>query len=275
MQLIAARHFTRRYFDRLRNEECWKLVPKRRMEKFRMEVEKLRAQEKQRMKTYYAIANLLLDTGTDIHNLTAAGQPLLHVAALAGDEEMVRLLVARGADARSMTKRGSTALYAAALGANTIPILLFLLDHGADDMQIDVQRVDGITPLHGAIYANCKENAEFLLRNGAGAAYKACESKWELIYTAADDADFDFVPHEDMQEILLEHGIDPAAMGVCGRSRWACVTNGDIMAAIECLVRIGADVNVKGPSAEILFRTARLWGFEDSLVQWFLAFIPD
>jgi hypothetical protein len=42
----------------------------------------------------------------------------------------------------------------------------------------------------------------------------------------------------------------------------------------ECLVRIGADVNVKGPTAEILFRSARMWGLEDSLVQWFLSFIP-
>jgi ankyrin repeat protein len=226
------------------------------------------------MKTYHAIAELLLDMGADIHDMTAAGQPLLHVAALAADEGMVRLLVARGADVRSMTKRGSTALHAAALGANTIPILQFLLDHGADT-QIQTQTIDGITPLYGAIHANCKENAAFLLRNGAGAAYKARESKWDLLYTDADDADFDFVPYEDMQEILLDHGVDPEAMGVCGRSRWACVTSGDTVAAIECLVRIGADANVKGPSAEILFRSARMWGLEDSLVQWFLAFIPD
>ncbi|KAL3492427.1 ankyrin repeat-containing domain protein [Aspergillus germanicus] len=171
MQLIAGRHFTRRYFDRLRNEGCWKLLPKRRTDRLRVEVEKLRVQETQRMKTYYAIAELLLNTGADIHEPTTAGQPLLHVAALAGDEEMVRLLVARGADVRSMTKRGNTALHAAALGANTIPILQFLLDHGAGT-QIQTQTVDGITPLRGAIYAKCKENAAFLLRNGAGAAYK-------------------------------------------------------------------------------------------------------
>jgi hypothetical protein len=156
MQLIAARHFTRRCFYRLRNEACWELLPKRRMERLRLEVQKLRVQEAQRMKTYHAIAELLLDMGADIHDMTAAGQPLLHVAALAADEGMVRLLVARGADVRSMTKRGSTALHAAALGANTIPVLQFLLDHGADT-QIQTQTIDGITPLHGAIYANCKK----------------------------------------------------------------------------------------------------------------------
>jgi ankyrin repeat protein len=42
---------------------------------------------------------------------------------------------------------------------------------------MQTQTADRITPLHGAIYADCKENAAFLLRNGAGAAYKARETK--------------------------------------------------------------------------------------------------
>ncbi|KAJ0425210.1 ankyrin repeat-containing domain protein [Aspergillus carlsbadensis] len=265
--LISARCFSRRYFDTLRNKAYRIFVEDMDQGKHEMETEKLRAQEEQRMKGYYAIAELLLDCGADIHATTAANQPLLHVAALAADEDMVRLLVAHGADVQSVTERGNTALHAAALAANTVPILQFLLDHGAD-VHLQAQTVDGITPLHGAVYLGSKESAACLLRNGTGSAYgygygygygyERGGSQRKRRETPVNGRNF--LPHNDMQDLLEDHGVDPEAMGVCGRSRWACVAAGDTLAAIGCLVRNGADVNVNGPSAEILFQTARLWG---------------
>ncbi|RMZ74098.1 hypothetical protein GMOD_00004939 [Pyrenophora seminiperda CCB06] len=74
------------------------------------------------------------------------GKTALHLAALRGNEAVVRLLVEKGADVKAKDKNGMTALHGAASEGNEAMVRL-LVDRGAD---VNAKSNDGETVLHVA-----------------------------------------------------------------------------------------------------------------------------
>jgi ankyrin repeat protein len=90
--------------------------------------------------------------------------PPLHIACLYGQLEAVKLLVLNGAHLNDTDFRGNNALGAALDEMNNTEGIKFLLDHGAD---VNLQGIDGDTPLHTAFRFHNRESIEVLIEYGA------------------------------------------------------------------------------------------------------------
>jgi hypothetical protein len=107
------------------------------------------------------------------------GDTALHLAAAGYRVEIVGLLLAAGADPNAAANmRHSTPLHYAADGCTTCPAwnarrqvetLRCLLEEGA---RIDVQDMNGATPLHRAVRTRCAAAVKLLLESGANASMK-------------------------------------------------------------------------------------------------------
>ena len=75
------------------------------------------------------------------------GNTALHIASLAGQEEVVKILVQNGADVNVQSASGFTPLYMAAQ-ENHDGVVRFLLTHGANQ---SLATEDGFTPLAVAL----------------------------------------------------------------------------------------------------------------------------
>ena len=94
----------------------------------------------------------------------------LHIAAMGGNEAMVRLLVSElGADKGAKTGDGSRALHLAAANGNDSTVRLLISEFGADK---EATTIDGSTALHLAT-ANGTESTVRLLVSGLGADKEA------------------------------------------------------------------------------------------------------
>src|SRR5262249_5847037 len=104
-----------------------------------------------------------------------AGTTVLHVAAAAYREDMVRQLIALGADVRARNRRGAEPLHAAAVGGPgtrtwnpraQVATIACLIEAGADPNAADIS---GVTPLHKAVRTRCSAAVKALLDRGADA----------------------------------------------------------------------------------------------------------
>lgn len=80
-----------------------------------------------------------IDAGIPVSYANRMGQTAMHVAALWGHQEAIKVLVANGADVKATNSRGTTPLhFAAAAKSNALAVCQLLLQHGADPNQADL-----------------------------------------------------------------------------------------------------------------------------------------
>ncbi|KAJ5612476.1 hypothetical protein N7510_005670 [Penicillium lagena] len=178
-----------------------------------------------------SIATFLLESGADGHHRHYDdGVTLLHVAAQAGYETMVRLLLDHGACPRGRNHRqetpihlamaeghagvvkilheevmtteprdsdGRTFLHVAAL-AGSVDMVKYLLHHRADPEALTNQLE---TPLMLASQGGCTEVVKLLLNKGV-LTELSDHGGWRALHHAARGG------HDDVLRVLLEHGVN-------------------------------------------------------------------
>ncbi|XP_034094093.1 ankyrin-1a isoform X9 [Gymnodraco acuticeps] len=102
----------------------------------------------------------LLHNGIVLETTTKKGNTALHIAALAGQEQVVAELVNYGANVNAQSQKGFTPLYMAAQ-ENHLEVVKFLLENGANQ---SIPTEDGFTPLAVALQQG-HENVVALLIN--------------------------------------------------------------------------------------------------------------
>jgi uncharacterized protein len=138
----------------------------------------------------------LLDHGFDIDIRDETGQTPLITAALAGQDDIARLLIDNNADVMARTGNGMTALHAAAY-VGDLAIAEMLIAHGAEVN--DQANVAGITPLHAAAEEDHADVAAELLKAGADVALVEVNG-----YTAGSRAGWR--EHWDIVRLLMRAG---------------------------------------------------------------------
>lgn len=103
----------------------------------------------------------LLKRGAVVDSATKKGNTALHIASLAGQEEVVKLLVQYGASVNVQSQNGFTPLYMAAQ-ENHDNVVKFLLSNGANQ---SLATEDGFTPLAVAMQQGHDKVVTVLLEN--------------------------------------------------------------------------------------------------------------
>lgn len=155
---------------------------------------------------YLEVSRLLLRLGADPH--AGGDDPVLHEAALNGNEEVVLLLLETGgADPTTKDGYGRTALQLAA-GRGLEKAVRVLLARNADPNTEDNQ---GHIPIHLAVESQREAVVRLLVAHGANINVK---NKWgnTALHTAAGRG------MEGMVRLLLEVGADPSIKDDFGRT---------------------------------------------------------
>lgn len=105
-----------------------------------------------------------LDGGSDISELSEAGDPALVLASLKGRVDAVALLLERGADIEVRNKGGLTALHAASYAGNLDVVKLLVAKGAAVN---DAKNFYKMSPLHAAAEEGHADVVAFLLANKA------------------------------------------------------------------------------------------------------------
>jgi ankyrin repeat protein len=79
----------------------------------------------------YIIAQLLVDSGSDLSYVDREGGTLLHYAAFAGPPESVQMLLEKGLSIKARDNRGATPLHEAA-ASGSVAVMKMLIESGAD-----------------------------------------------------------------------------------------------------------------------------------------------
>ena len=141
-------------------------------------------------------ATQAIDSGANIAEPDAAGEPPLLIAALAGRKDIVVLLLDKGADIEVRNKGGLTALHAAAYGGH-LDIVELLVAKGA--LINDDKNFYHMSPLHAAAEEGHADIVAFLLANKAD-----MEAKERNGYTPLTQAGWR--SHWEAAEVLLKAG---------------------------------------------------------------------
>ena len=137
-----------------------------------------------------------LQSGANIAEPDASGEPALLIAALAGKRDVVALLLDKGADIEIRNKGGLTALHAAAYGGR-LDVVELLVSRGA--AVNDNANYYHMTPLHAAAEEGHADVVAFLLTSKAD-----IEAKERNGYTPLTQAGWR--SHWDAAELLLKAG---------------------------------------------------------------------
>lgn len=221
------------------------------------------------------VLELLLSRGANIDARNLAGETTLHtIADLRVDNavvESIQLLLNNGADPNASDKYGKSPLHYA-IGRSSTRIVELLLKHGAT---LDAKDNQGLTPLHWAVIKRLPNLVEILIAAGADPTARGRHRETvlhKIIYSYSSSAFSDnhesasprdqssglqpniqgHVTWEVMVKLLLDHGLDPFAVGDTGcpayqvarAVRWRSML--DILTKL-CPPRVSAPTRI-GPS---------------------------
>ncbi|XP_051226927.1 uncharacterized protein [Lolium perenne] len=139
-------------------------------------------------------ARFLLDHGADLHQENEKGVTVIHLAAMKGKSEIVKLLLSRGADVDAKSEEGTPLHLAAFKGhESTVEVLL---EHHADINKLVPSCL--LTPVEAAVFAASTPCAKLLIQAGANVnGVNHCLAR------AAKDG------LTEITKCLLEAGADP------------------------------------------------------------------
>lgn len=178
---------------------------------------------------------LFLRGGRDLDVQNRLRQTPLHVAILASQPALVRLLVAHGACAMARDRRGRTGAHLACAGAGA-GVLRELLRGGPDLRATDYE---GLTPLHVAVHSGCRESVELLLEHGADVDAVDIKSGRSPLQHAVESNSLDMV------ELLIQRGADVNAQSYAGCTALHAAAARGHQGALRLLLRSGADCGVR------------------------------
>ncbi|HVX11946.1 MAG TPA: ankyrin repeat domain-containing protein [Pirellulales bacterium] len=113
---------------------------------------------------YREMSLFLIDAGAPLDTRLHFGRTLLHVAAIGGDPELIRLLVARGLDVNAVDDHFNDTPLEYAVGKDKRDAVAALIEAGGG---VNHQDGSGRTFLHAAVMGNRVEIAKMLLAAGA------------------------------------------------------------------------------------------------------------
>ncbi|RJX30482.1 MAG: hypothetical protein C4531_08910 [Desulfurivibrio sp.] len=143
-------------------------------------------------------ANLLLDKGASVHVPPGQYSPL-HVAARAGNVEMVKRLVALGADIHARSTSGETPLLSSVYSP-TPEATAYLVSLGC---AVNDQDEQGVSPLFRAAMMGSTGNAQVLIKNGADLTVRGKRYLLTPLHLAAIKG------YGDLVDLLLAAGAYP------------------------------------------------------------------
>ena len=193
------------------------------------------------------ILKLLLDSGSDVNAIDAAGQTPLHLAvtydrhASSADAEIVAELLRNGANPSATTTGGSQALHLVKYNGS---IIRHLVESGAD---VNVRHLKtGRTPLHYSVEEYYDDNFSALVEFGANCS--------------AEDENGDTPLHVALRastysiskiEVLLRNLADPNVRNKKGETPpHVLEETGNFEEVLALLVKCGADLEAKTPSGQ-------------------------
>ncbi|HKY03303.1 MAG TPA: ankyrin repeat domain-containing protein, partial [Blastocatellia bacterium] len=170
------------------------------------------------------------------------GYPIVTIAALYGQKDVVLALLDKGADVNAKTALGSTPLMSAAFDGG-VDVAQLLIDRGAD---ISVEDSRGDTALIAAALHGHKRIVQALVAKGAEVDQRNIYGETALICAA-------LAGYPDIVEFLASKGADINARDYGGRT--ALMWARDDAETVQALIRNGADyrlVDNEGKTAIIL-----------------------
>ena len=176
---------------------------------------------------------LLLDRGAKVEVRTAMGRtPLLVAATYPGNLETVRLLVSRGANIADQDSFGETCMTSAAKRGDAA-MVTYLLEVGANPV------AGGRPPLVWAAEEGNVATMEALLKHGGQPPPVISGALSSAAARGPDEA----------VRLLLDHGADanaPSPIAAYTPLMWAAYSENCSAAAVEMLLKKGADAKAKG-----------------------------
>lgn len=224
-------------------------------------------------------ARELLKLGADPNVQNEAGATALMWAT--DSLEMVTLLVEHGADVNAKSGDSRTPLLVASGRYGAVPVVKFLLDHGANPSAHSPTLFDVMTPLAEAAYASDETVLRMLIERGADvkaagpnllgfAILARCSACVNLLMSSTDkdgvsmQALLNSPPLGNTNAIdnLLDHGADVNAKDPDGNTLLMLVSACDdaTVDTVKRLIAGGADVNAKNPHGQMALDFARARG---------------
>ncbi|CAB0028004.1 unnamed protein product [Trichogramma brassicae] len=179
-----------------------------------------------------------------------AGNTPLHLALRCSNRKVSELLLARGANPHSANAKGLTPLHIICRDNITTARMLFERSHDQfKPLCVDVQDEEGNTPLHEALLHKARDNAKFLMINGADVNLTNARGSSPL-HIICEYADL-----YDLAELLFQifyekhQTVQINAQNIDGNTPLHLALYWDNKRMVELLLRNGADpnsVNVEG-----------------------------
>ena len=144
------------------------------------------------------ILSLLLEHGVDIDCRETFGQTPLHSASWLGEVEAGQFLLDHGADIDAQDDNGWTPLFSAAIKAQ-VEFARMLLERGA---AIDARNTSGETALHQAVMGGDIPTVRLLVEQGADV--EACDESGKTPSHLGSEWG-----HDDIVELLSDYGVSP------------------------------------------------------------------
>ncbi|XP_057335764.1 ankyrin-1-like isoform X2 [Microplitis mediator] len=189
---------------------------------------------------WFEITKLLIDKGADIKCRDKSGNTPLQYAILQGCLEVVKLLLQQDSasdDTKTLNDKKQTLLHSAASIKSRSIIKLLLKRKYFEN--VDIEDIDGKTPLHLAVQSSRLKTVKLLLKHKANV--NAVDKKLSTPLLCAIHNPY----QSPMIELLLEHKADPNCVnkeGLTPSFIAATYTNDDY---IQILLKYGADLNLK------------------------------